>query len=1418
MRRQMNWKFLIILVTSTGLFSLCVYFVHGYQFSRNAGAYLDQAERARISGDLWQAADYYDRYLAFHPDDIEVRVKFGKVFDEHGQRDQSVPQFARAYRIYDQVLRLDANRVDIRRRCIELAMVELRRFTDAKPHLEALRETAPHDADILFKLGECEEGNREYVKARDWFAQAVDRAPNEIKYYTRLANLYMQALEQPNRARETLAKMIEKNPRSFRAHLEHARLLIEQSARDKKLLKDAVAALEQARQLAPKEADIILVSARLAQAQNKEDEARAFLTAGLAAHPKNAGMYLAMVQLEARAKRLGQAQEFARRGVAALPESKDLWYMLGELCIEKGELAEAEKITEKLAAIKFVPPLVDYLQARIHIGRAQWADAERLLTRVRPMLLDRTSLLLGHIDFLLGLCFERLGTADQALTVYQEAVKINPLSIEARLRVAATFVGLDRLEEAVNEYRQILALERAPAAVHLALARILIQQNMRAAEKARSWDEVHQHLVLAGKRMPDSVEVPILRAEVMLLENAKNRDAVRRYLDQQRARRPDEIGYWLALAALDGREDATKALAVLAQAQKVDRLTFWKENRLALSQARLNYWSRLPEAEAKKVLAEFEQSLPEDEFAETLRGNLARAYLRIGERDKAVQLWRVVAKEQPQNLALRILLCDLALLDGRGDEADQLAADIRKIEGEPGSFWRYAKAARLAQQAFPRNKEALSPQARQNLMQARKLLDEALKRRPSWSNALALLGQIDDMEGRPDRAISSFQQAVQVGERRPSVVRRLVELLFERSRFVDAEKAIRKLLDQEQTLLTAGLGKLAAHSLLRAQENERAVELALRSVSADSKSHKDHLWLGQILWVVGKKAEAKKELLRAVELEPAVSETWKALIFFLIATDEKKEAEATLARAKEKLPAADVPLTLAHCHTLLGNLEEAEKNYLIAVGSRSTDLSIQAQLAGFYKLTGQLAKAEPILQQLLAASASTSPEQKAAARRDLAWILATTKNDYRQFQKGLALLDENRRVKGGETTDQLMRAKLLATHVKHRREAIFLYEDVNRNQPLTPDERFALAMLYALEKNKLKLQLHMLTLLQAAEGKRPEFIAFYARHLVREGDLAEAQAWLRELTAHAPKAFVTAEIRARLLRAEGKDAEAAAVLKAYAQEKDGILPAALIADEFDRDKGQEVYRQTAEQLYRQYVAQAQKERFRAHLALAQFLGTRQRVAEALDQCEQALADGKPEVVISRAIAVLRSNQAPAESIQRVENWLTKAQKAAANPVPLWVARADLLDLQGQYVEAISIYRQVLARDPGHLVAMNNLAWLLALTQRSAESLDWIQKALNITGPNPELLDTRGIVLLTLNRTKEALSDLEHAVELGGTPAIYFHLARAQLQAQNRAGAVHAFARARTDGLSHDLIHPLERGELQRLQTAFEPKN
>ena len=61
------------------------------------------------------------------------------------------------------------------------------------------------------------------------------------------------------------------------------------------------------------------------------------------------------------------------------------------------------------------------------------------------------------------------------------------------------------------------------------------------------------------------------------------------------------------------------------------------------------------------------------------------------------------------------------------------------------------------------------------------------------------------------------------------------------------------------------------------------------------------------------------------------------------------------------------------------------------------------------------------------------------------------------------------------------------------------------------------------------------------------------------------------------------------------------------------------------------------------------------------------------------------------------------------------------------------------------------------VIANNLAYLLAQPDTASEAEKLIDAALVELGPNADVLDTRGVVLLAAGKTEEAIATLQDAV-------------------------------------------------------------
>lgn len=94
----------------------------------------------------------------------------------------------------------------------------------------------------------------------------------------------------------------------------------------------------------------------------------------------------------------------------------------------------------------------------------------------------------------------------------------------------------------------------------------------------------------------------------------------------------------------------------------------------------------------------------------------------------------------------------------------------------------------------------------------------------------------------------------------------------------------------------------------------------------------------------------------------------------------------------------------------------------------------------------------------------------------------------------------------------------------------------------------------------------------------------------------------------------------------------------------------------------------------------------------------------------------------------------------------------------WVALADLQLGRGEETLAEASYRKALARNPSHVSAMNNLAWLIRETSPD-EALSLSTEAVQLAPNSAAVIDTHGWILHLAGRHREAADALRKASRL-----------------------------------------------------------
>jgi Flp pilus assembly protein TadD len=168
----------------------------------------------------------------------------------------------------------------------------------------------------------------------------------------------------------------------------------------------------------------------------------------------------------------------------------------------------------------------------------------------------------------------------------------------------------------------------------------------------------------------------------------------------------------------------------------------------------------------------------------------------------------------------------------------------------------------------------------------------------------------------------------------------------------------------------------------------------------------------------------------------------------------------------------------------------------------------------------------------------------------------------------------------------------------------------------------------------------------------------------------------------------------------------------------------------------------------------------------------------------------------------------------VEAWVSTAVQKRPEALGLSARLGAIWIRQGRFDEAEALYRRIRAGEPDNAEALNGLAWLLALREQGKvpEALDLIDRAIELQGPSPALVDTKAVVLIRAGQFDRAIQDLSKAQGVDPrNPSLALHLAWAYQAGGKTQDARKAFQQAETLGWKPEQSDLLERSFMDRLR-------
>ncbi|MHB0960781.1 MAG: tetratricopeptide repeat protein [Pirellulaceae bacterium] len=1145
------------------------------------------------------------------------------------------------------------------------------------------------------------------------------------------------------------------------------------------------------------------------------EQARKLAQEGLALKPQDDRLYSTLAEIELTAEDREAAKAWLRQGVETVKTRSNLPVNLARMQLEDGQIAEARRTVDILREKQFPAPLVNYLSARVEFADGQWHKVVQLLADANSQAAEAPDLV-KEMEYWLGRSYQNLQQTDLEMQAYRRALVIDPQYTPARLMLADALRRQGQWDLALEQYRAEPAT--TPENALLAL-QVQLQKNLSLPPAQRNWRSLESSLNELTAKTPDNPDVILLRTE-MLVAQGQTKDAMT-LLETARESIPNSVAIRCALAQLVMQDadapDFAKAARLLDEAQEqlgdcvAIRLT---RGALAVRRDGNQAGNEL------RQLAGNTQPFSANECPHLWR-RLAQLATACGDLEQAAQLTRQVAEREPHDLNIWLQL--LAIVLGQNDFAagDEVLAKLEQLEAEPrGPIWSYCKAAVLAAQAEETNNTALRAQALEHI-------NRALDARPSWQRALLLGALLAEQVGDKRVATAHYVALIDLGDSSTEVMREAIRLLTDESRYVEADALLTRL-EQQSGPIAPDLMRFRARISGSLQDFEAALPAA-RSVAETSKDYQDHLWLARLcgLFAALKRdagipdeaatliTEGEQALLKADLLAPEAADTWAVRLQFLVRLDRQEEIEKILADASGRF--ADKPGVVASLLLAAGQEDRAAEQFRSDLKRWPEDIQLIRRVANFCLETGRPQLATDQLRAIATGRIEVKLDELIWSRRVLALALRSEGKDA-QLAEALALVEQNLQASPSSVLDLRAKAVVLtaSSDPARRHEARQILESlITSDAPGVAETRRLLAQLYLADGNWTGALPHLRLATDSAS------LARYVQAMLSRSRLDEAELGVVRLEEIAPDQPMTSILRAQVLFGRGDYARAEKKVDALVPPGDApsgspanaIAAARLLEDFASQLKGSQSptvasgLRAKAEFYLRRYADQGANEK----MALAAFLARNDKKEESLRILEEDLASADVEALAQGVGAFEQAAMLDEPTLARLDAILASAIAKHDRALPLLDAQARVLIAAERFDEAVTLYREILTKDPSNLAIKNNLAELLGLLGQSLdEALKLAQETIEVMGAQPVLLDTRATVYLARGEHALALNDMQKVIAEDPKPNRYFHLART-LQAAGRSAEAHdALLQAQARGLEVEDLHPLERDAHRRL--------
>jgi len=1385
-RRYFNWKLAITLLLGLFVLGLTAYGLRQWQRTHRADRGLIAGEDAYKNCQWDIAAKHFGRYLSVVKNDVSVLLKYAdSQLNIRPVQRGNIQQAINAYRI---VLRQDKTNFQaatkLARLYLQLGMSgeadliakrQLGSSDDSKEKEKSAQQTK-RNPELCRILAVALAKQRKFDEANTFLKRHIDEQPDDVLAYEILAQIAEQQPENTgNQPQYWLNKAIQNNPSSALAYINRASFFARNAEESK-----AEADLEKAEKLKP---DDNLARLRLAREFikfNLMDRAEKCLDLVRHDDPRDPDLWRLWYELARKSGSTEKMNSVAEQGLKALsPDAWDFMPMAAELLIRSGYYEKAEECIEKLNQKEIAPLQTAFLEGLLASNTGNLYKAVQCWRSSIEKGNDST-----QIPLLLASALSRLGNQQKALQQLRNLVSRRPDMLEARLALARTLADNAAWAEAAEQARMARQISPNNLNAHLLYnqARLrLISQTTNAQNSAVLMDVEKNLEALAGStNQPLSVKL----LQIQLLMHKTNYPKAEKLINRLEQSYPSNLKVKLKKANLmvlqDKKEQAQSILSdtVKKFPQKIEPVRY-----LATLLTRQKEYKK-----CDKVINEALKRIEHPTSQRQLALMLSEVYLNNRQEKKAYSFLKALAKKLPNDIPLKRRLLKCPHVISNLQQAQKIVDEIKSLEGRNGWQWRYEQAKLWCE----------APDFESYAARIIALLKENILDNPYEQTSRMLLAYTYERTGKMQLAVSTYREALERSPGNLRIIIPTVAALYKVGDYDAAEKIISRA--AQQNLVSPELQKLKLRSRFRQGDLNAAGNIMEQLLVDDPNNQAVCLSLALLKIQQNRFEQASKLINKLRRQQPQSLPVIAAQVELNLRQNKSDQAIAICQQRIKDSNSASSYILRARMYLSIGEENNALQDFNRALAVEPDNTSAWIARSDFYRSTGRMHNALSDIQQAM----KIDPDALNIQKRAISIFLAS-KNPHKMrlaeevLSKGL---DEN----PADTQLMLFQARLLLSKqtAPSTHKAVRILEEITEKNPENIDAWGMLGTTMLSQNNATEAidaamqgliqqpeNTKLLMLKARAEAEKSPFLCIPTLKMLRELEPNNVR-----ITALLADAYLDTDKPENAITLLKKQLTSTTNPREQRRLRKEL--AVILYKTGNKEKAQKEF----DLLYQ--AAPNDPEPFLAHLSLLidaqQWSQIQQKLSHWTGEHPQ---DTNTPVTVAGELVQTGSKQACEIAETLLRNILHRNKDCA----PALTNLAMFFLANGREKEAVIYYKRLLQIQPDNLVAINNLAWILAKQKALLlKALDLANRGLSLSPDYIDLIDTRGVIYYRLGEFEKAVRDFNRCLKLypkrtlAAAPT-HFHLGQALAKLGQQHEAAQNLKKAlelneKIGGLSH----------------------